>query len=399
MITVCVKNYQSVEEAELVIDGFTTLTGESNRGKSAIVRAFIAALSNKTGTEHITVGKEECHVRIENEKGPNGPVSVEWTKSKKGTSYKINGSIFNKVGRSTPDELRALGIWEIETGDHRRHWPQIQRQKENDYIVGEPSPSVTSELIGASEDTAVVTRAIKLAKEDSTRLKAAEEVLEGQKKETETRVAGLVVVAEELRKVVVDAEIAEVDRNKCQERVTFLGGLNEDYFRDCRALEATIDITGLVLPKKPSDLRYLALFALYGRFQGLQRVLDVGYFSEELISVSFTIKERVGLLERLERDYTKQLLVIEEASFLGDIPFKLDLSGSESQVCLFEDMRRQYQTLISREASLSRDVDSVSNDLKSVTKQKELIQKRLGGLDYCPLCGSKIERGFLCQKM
>ena len=125
MTTIKVRGYQSIrDEATIVIEGFTVLTGESNRGKSAFIRAVKSAFSNKLGNSFITIGEESCEVSV-----IKSDHSMSWEKSKKGAVYTIDGKRSDKVGRNLPDDLALLGIKEIVTQDKKHHWPQIQGQQ------------------------------------------------------------------------------------------------------------------------------------------------------------------------------------------------------------------------------------------------------------------------------
>ena len=46
MLKVTVEDFQSIDKAELEVSGFTCLTGKSNIGKSALLRALNAAMKN-----------------------------------------------------------------------------------------------------------------------------------------------------------------------------------------------------------------------------------------------------------------------------------------------------------------------------------------------------------------
>ncbi len=79
-VEIKVKGLQSIRnQTEISIEGFTCLTGESNRGKSAFVRSVKAALSNRLGTDFITVGEEVCETQIRTPQHV-----IVWEKSKKG---------------------------------------------------------------------------------------------------------------------------------------------------------------------------------------------------------------------------------------------------------------------------------------------------------------------------
>ena len=142
MIKVHIKNFQSLEDVEFDIDGFTTITGESDLGKSAVIRAIDFALSNERATDFVRHGKKKCEVSLD-----FGDIKIEWEKGKS-TSYKINDKEFNKMGNNPPpDEIIKYGIRDI-VFDKRKLMPQIQNQHGYMFLINE-TDSVKAGFVGS----------------------------------------------------------------------------------------------------------------------------------------------------------------------------------------------------------------------------------------------------------
>ncbi len=105
-----VANFQSIQHARLRLAGWTSLVGESDVGKSAVVRAITAALTNWRGDHFIRRGANECAVVF----ALDDDTYVRWTK-RRGASgtYDItppNGDAtrYEKTGGEVPEEVAAL---------------------------------------------------------------------------------------------------------------------------------------------------------------------------------------------------------------------------------------------------------------------------------------------------
>lgn len=108
-ITVDVKDFQSIKNAHIEIpDGITVITGATNNGKSAILRAIEAALFNLGDDSMVRAGCKSYGVRIN-----NGSHNMVYARSNVGKNEKSayqfdGGTIQKKVGRSQLEEVPKL---------------------------------------------------------------------------------------------------------------------------------------------------------------------------------------------------------------------------------------------------------------------------------------------------
>jgi DNA repair exonuclease SbcCD ATPase subunit len=106
MIHVEITNFQSIRNLSLDIDGYTTIVGRNFIGKSAVLRAINAALTNAQGTNFITWGESFCEVRIKNDK-----IDLLWHKEEGNNFYVINDKKYSKIGKDDPpDEIFKAGL-------------------------------------------------------------------------------------------------------------------------------------------------------------------------------------------------------------------------------------------------------------------------------------------------
>lgn len=96
------KNFQSIAEADLEFTpGINLIVGQSNSGKTAILRAVNAVIDNPTrGKYYIKKGAKSSEVDI-NYEGNN----IGWKRTPSESTYEINGELFKKTGRDNLFDL------------------------------------------------------------------------------------------------------------------------------------------------------------------------------------------------------------------------------------------------------------------------------------------------------
>ena len=126
MFKVRVKDFQSIADASITVDGFTVITGPNNSGKSALMRAIRGAFQNTRGSGFVRHKKAKTSVEVEFSDGNKLEWSKGTAKSAKPTYVINNGSPIHP-GQAVPDEVRDLGIKPIMAGG-RDIWPQFAPQ-------------------------------------------------------------------------------------------------------------------------------------------------------------------------------------------------------------------------------------------------------------------------------
>jgi len=189
VIRVHVKNFQSIADATVEIDGFTVITGTNNTGKSALMRAIHGVFTNPAPGSIVRTGADFCSVKLE---FPDGN-TVKWEKGHKGVNrYWLNDRFFDKVGAGVPDEIQKLGYSAIEVGGNRL-WPQFAKQKKGDVFLLDLPGSAVADAVANVERIRVLNHALKaceserrtvngdlkLRRKDGEKLDAAVEKFEG----------------------------------------------------------------------------------------------------------------------------------------------------------------------------------------------------------------------------
>jgi exonuclease SbcC len=120
-----IENFQSHEKTELNLDpGVNIITGASQAGKTAILRALYWLLHNRPSGDRIrsNFAKGATKVMIETSEGD----SIWHVKDDKINSYALGNEVFDKIGRDIPDMVqRALRISEL----------NVQKQLDEPFLV------------------------------------------------------------------------------------------------------------------------------------------------------------------------------------------------------------------------------------------------------------------------
>jgi len=194
-VKVRIKNFQSLKDISFEIKGMTTITGQNNSGKTAIMRALRGVWENTACESYIRSGEAYFSVSMDFEDGQ----SVLWEKGtekpngKGGTinRYVINGVTYNDVGQGVPEALDALKITSVQASGHTL-WPQIATQfpdtqhSSQVFLLDKTGP-VIAEAIADVEKVGLLNRALKESETDrrtanaelKTRRKDESEVAKG----------------------------------------------------------------------------------------------------------------------------------------------------------------------------------------------------------------------------
>lgn len=134
---VSISNFQSLRDVELELGPLTVLYGESNKGKSAVIRALQAWAFNSVPKGFIWQGADAAVVEVTFEDGER----IAWMKGTTGR-YVINDGesgerVFTKIGQKTPEEVaKVSGFRRIEV-DATKLYPQLADQHDSPFLLRE----------------------------------------------------------------------------------------------------------------------------------------------------------------------------------------------------------------------------------------------------------------------
>lgn len=163
MFRLVIKNCQSLEDVDIAFDrgSFVAITGKSDIGKSAIIRALKTVFYNDSDLSYIRNGQSEMyisfgvtHPSIEDLKG--NIVQIDVTKSKTKNEFRVTSRLpdgsfqtksYPKVGKTTPEEIQEiLGFSELVSERENSHNLHFQTQLKSLFLVTETETEASSVL-------------------------------------------------------------------------------------------------------------------------------------------------------------------------------------------------------------------------------------------------------------
>jgi len=248
MIKVHIKNFQSIKDSILEIDGVTIVTGRNNGGKSAAMRAIRGVFTNTRGHSFVRYGESHCEVTITFQDGQ----TVTWEKGKSVNRYTVNGKVFDKVGTGVPDEVLALGVYPLQVGN-QTIWPQVAPQFTGQVFLLDQPGSVIAEAISDVNRVGVLSKGLKQSEQERRQTQQDLKLRRQDKQtlesdllcyagldETVAQIAQIEHGSLELQKLDVGISQQKDLRDRwegAQEKVSFFGGLSQVALPNREALQ------------------------------------------------------------------------------------------------------------------------------------------------------------------
>lgn len=161
-----IKNYQSLSDIVIEPGKFTAIIGESNCGKSALIRALESMITNSAvcGADWscLPAGSNKTHISMT----LDGHM-VEWIKGKNINNYAVDGELLKNVGRGCPDEVtHFLQMSEISI-DGSKFLVNFDRQFDLPFLC-DASGSMVAKILGEITNVNLLIAANKEANKEKT---------------------------------------------------------------------------------------------------------------------------------------------------------------------------------------------------------------------------------------
>ena len=159
-VNIRIRNFQSIEDAEIEVAGLTVVTGQNNSGKTATMRAVRGVFENGGGDAFVRHGTDAFAVHLD-----FGDADVTWSKGPKvKPTYVVGGKTIHP-GRSVPDEVANLGIAPVQAGSGEV-WPQIAPQFTGQVFLLDMPGSAIAEVVSDVDRVSRLTEALRYADSD-----------------------------------------------------------------------------------------------------------------------------------------------------------------------------------------------------------------------------------------
>jgi len=388
MTEIEIRNYQSVGHAKFAIDGFTVIVGKNNLGKSAIIRAVNAGLTNQQGDNFIRDGQKSAEVHVK-----RGDLDVVW---KRGTSasYVVNGESFSKLRGAVPQPLLDAGFKELQVGDEKIN-TMLAEQLGGEIFLLNKSGSFVTEALSTMYNLDVLGAADDLCQKEQRSAKAL----------LKTRESDLVALEEQLQRYAdfeaVKKEIEVLQQldatcNQCQAEVSKIAEYRRALEDVAVRVKRLQQIVSVEIPETESCQKTvqecLWLADHVQRYQGLvQRVSRLDGVSsvdipdcQEASKMLAEIQEIGRLSAELKQTGNRFKSHQEALNALQEIP---DLAGMESLVSEVSDLNGLYTRL----KTIADSVKQSKAEMEQVVVDVQKNQEELNKFDTCPLCMRPME--------
>ena len=402
-----IDNFQSIEHAQLeFVPGINIIVGQSNSGKTAILRAISALLTNPSyGKTFIKHNETKATVKCE-----YGGVSCSWSKSAKGgTVYNVNGEEYSKVGTSDITAYLPKSGFVVDGGN--------VANIEGEWDIPFPFGLSPAETFQVFENVFCVS--------DSTTILQSykEEEAELSKKKTDLTAQ----IAEYTRKKTALEELEkDVDIAKIKKELSQFEEHAQDYFKlrdDIDSIEKSTVLEKLnideVLPPENNSLQdwiscykdLKQLLSIHERskfFNSLPEVMEVPETVNEYIDCkrdydilqkasqadNFKLDREIEINEELLNRYLTLREDLRELELIKNAD-KFDISGEcslDSSLTLpqYIDVRTDFTTVV----NCYKKCKSLKEKGEELDKKIKEIESKLKKYDICPLCGQPLNGGI-----
>lgn len=389
MTKISIKNFQSIKNINFDINGFTVIIGKNNIGKSAIIRAVEAALTNQIGKEFIRKGEKKTEVSIN-----RNDINIEWKKGATATYQVDTGSgkeTFSKLNRAVPQPLIDAGFEKMEIGD-QKVFPLIASQFEPLFLVDKPG-SVVTEVLASLYNIDTLSKADDLC----------QKVLKSQKSLLKTRESDLVLLQEKLEDF-KDFEDIKQTVNLLVKKEEELQNLNSEisdlisYEERVKVLVESLtllrDIKKIEIPDKTWCEK--ALFEIQWLQEKEQKLDELNDIVKKLEGAPTTKIPEIGKIGSLVEEVTQLRRWDEKATRIVDEIKQqkkfLDTFDVDEITILTENTdlaMKEFDAIRILEEEFSEAVittKTTRDELKTLSEELKQKKKKMAEIKICPLC-------------
>lgn len=409
MIKARVRNFQSIEDATIEIDGLTVVTGTNNAGKSAFFRAIRGAFTNARGHEFVRRGKPHCTVDLTFEDGR----TLTWEKGKGVNNYVVNGKEFPNVGHGVPEEAQVFGVEPVSVGGKTELWPQIAPQITGVCFLLDQPGSVMAESVADVRRVNQLTRALKDSESDKRSARASLKVRRKDGKTLSEKLEGFSGLDGVLESVAaIEAKHEQATKlHKANANLVKLGA------RHAAAKEAVEALAGIeaveeAVPDYDRVKRGRALSDGLGKAREIQERHENAKARVAALEGLDDVERAVPSQERVDyvRQFRKALGVslglalrcesaredYEKANEAYEASEQVDMDdGVVEKIRKFKkalDKSRDLRTRVSAARDVLTGVDQQIEKLEQeLASLNEKLSAVLGSYEECPTCGGSLD--------
>lgn len=389
---ISIKDFQIIKKASLTFTpGLNCIVGQSNNGKSAILRAAKACLYNTPGTNSVRLGQSNYAVGIQN----NGHTII----LQKGNSniYKLDGVLYEKIGRTQLAEVAELtGIKELNLNGTNEQINFLD-QMEKPFLLDRSETDLFRFIVDSGKDSNV-TQALKTITQDRQQITRDIATTEGALIQLDR------TIEEQAQKLVnVDSKIATCIRivelgpkmsrlNNLKTLLQSIKTTKESY----EAIKVSYDRASALLNKTDESVKNL---------QSLVKKKElVDSFVSQIQSANSVINnEKLKLASMGDKDSETLTKLLKEYNSITELKTSLDRAKNELQSLQTIKVPEISETLpeeVAKYKTVSQLIIEIKNNSEQVQREKTVLenivtslntlQKSIDDVGVCPTCGKPL---------
>ena len=369
------KNFQAFDDLDVeFVQGVNTIIGESNSGKTSVLRAIKSLIENGSRTaRYIKQDTNETEVNMQYEGH-----DITWSRTVKEIKYKIDGQDFLKAGTTDLFKLQPVNGFVRD--------PQGELANlEDEWTLPYPYYKTPSELFKVFENIFCVSDSAKVLKG----MKESEDEYKRTLQRTEDEITKVEKKLEAIEKLNVRENV-----EKLTELKETLQGLERERDELKEAIEKLQEIAKKVklyrnLPKETINLQekwhtledvsedVRKLHDLSQAYETLNGLQDITVTSQEVL-------EEVTRVQELRTDL-KKLHELKRVQYII-FPDKVEHASDEK----LQEIRELSQDLRKLQ-ELLREGKELKGRLTQVNEEIVDLQEEVSKIDICPLCGQEMK--------
>jgi predicted ATPase len=420
-VHVRIRNFQSIEDLEFEVRGFTCITGRTNIGKSAIMRAISRSLLNDPVTGMVRKGQKFASVEMHSDGW-----GFLWEKGEKDVNrYQIDGKTFDKTGQVQLKEVQEMGFRSIAVGDDELE-PWWAPQTRPLFLLDKSGPQITNFISEVSrlkvyQDAIVLAARSKRKHTDVAREKAEElgraqarlqklgplESLEKLEAEIEEQINSLQEYAQKaltLEQLHRDMErIADLLRRTKQaselrvkadvedaaekvRRVVELARCHQALEKTAKRIISVKPVDSVKLSPLPTEeVERLRKLARCLRIVPLRAFVDksapVAKMGVPDLSEAVRAAGQLRQVFTLSRSIERKRAALSKLDALPAAP-----SWSDEDVQRLRKLHKCWSRIV----ELRANIEAADQEEARLVAMKKKAEKKLAALQVCPECGQKI---------
>lgn len=378
-----IKNFESHEDSEFEFSGgLNYLKGDSDSGKSSVLRALCVAAQNLWDEDMIRVGAKFSEIEVESDKGTvktiRGSGKNEWEVTYKDEDGLLKKEEYNSIGKTVPDKVvQILGMPKIKLGDVS-DLPNVMFQLEKHFMLSEVNgkkctPNMIAQMIDNIAGLEGIEDLIKKMSVDGTRSK---------KKITENN-GRIKKFAEKLH----DDEVIERKKTFVEKCDDLIVRCEEKQNLKEKAEKFACDFSALNVKIKAINSRVAKL-----DMTEAQKKIKVANKKVDLYKRGMELIEKFDLVRRKLESITGKIKKLPNNEEVKKI-FPVLVAHCE-RLQKLESAKEKFDKLSLRKFNYEGELKSVTEELEKTVKARDkLVEEN----PNCPLCGHLLEESELMK--